>query len=123
MNRKEIFTILGIGLLVWVIWLFVPEIEVSGKTTIRYETINAYQKSWFDGMGGTIKAHYLPAGEVDQATQPGSWAELAGKYTLFELEIREHTGPNFLMIDLPYDAMSLKDDQGRTYRLLNQELA
>ncbi len=123
MDKKELAVIAVLGLLSFIVWTFVPQIQVSGQTTTHYETTSPAEKVWSDGMGGTIKTRYVAPEQATADAKWAPWAELARTKTLVWVTIQELPGPNFLMIDLPYDRIWLRDNQGREYRLLNADLA
>lgn len=123
MTRSEAGVMAAVVLLVATAWLFLGRLPVSAETSTRYQAEGPFLKHWHDGMGSQISVSYLSPEETGESAQRTDWSSWAEDYTVFWLKLQERPGPNFLMVDLPYYEMSLKDDQGREYRLLNQELA
>ncbi len=122
MNKKELMVIGVLTLLSAIVWAFAPEIKVSGQTTTRYETVSPYQKTWYNGMGTTVIVHYVSPAMAKQEERWARWADLVRENTFFWVEVQEQIGPHFLMVDLPYSATTLQDDQRHEYRLLNQDI-
>lgn len=123
MQKKEIIVILVLSLLVALVWLFVPEIEVSGDTTIRQEAISPVHHMWNDGMGTTVHAYYVSPEIAKQDDRWAKWVDLAQQYTLFWVRMEMWEGPNFLMVDLDQERMTLHDDRDHEYRCLNEDVA
>lgn len=116
MKIKE--KILGIIAGLFLIFVFgaIGEIDVSNGTTITNKKITENEYIWEDGMGTTIKIKYI------EKTDNEKFKELK-EYTLFDITVEQDEGPTFLMVDLDYDKMKLKDDMGTYYPLLNDELS
>ncbi len=121
MNRSEIAILISVSLVMGLIWAFAPTIPISTDTSTRYEVNGPLEREWSDGIGSTVRVRYVPS-TGESADRPWQhWAERSEGSVLFWLMLELHVGPNFLMVDLPYPEMSLVDDLGREYRLLNPQ--
>ena len=119
MSKKEAAIVYVLSLILALGIGFIGEIKVSGKTTIQQETIKPFHKVWNDGMGTTVHINYVSPHEIEGYE---SWSNLIKDYTFFFIRVEQDKNSTFLMVDMNYDRMTLHDNHGRTYRLVNTEV-
>lgn len=121
-SRGEIILVVFLVVCFALVWSKWPEIRVSSKSLESYNTSDPKNPSWSNGIGLSIKARRLD-GEAKDQLDFQEHRELTERYTAFVVDVNIEGTKYPTMVDLPYQRLSLTDNSGRVYRLVNQELA
>src|SRR4029077_16285068 len=102
---------------VWAKW---PEIKLSSKTLESYDLRNPNQPAWHNGIGLTISAERVRKGSQNKEVLAAHVN--TSDFIAFRLSVNIDPANYPTMVDCPYERMSLTDQAGRQFHLVNQRL-